>query len=69
MAIDKSSETWEEIERFIDAQMVAITSRLLLRSTDINMSQYLRGSYVALNDLKQLPDKKEVPLVNLDTYI
>lgn len=68
MSIDKNSDSWEEVIRFIDSEMESITQKLVRKSTDNSDTQYLRGAYAALTQLKQLPDKKTIPLVEIDNY-
>jgi hypothetical protein len=68
MSIDKNSESWEEVNAFIENESRSILSKLVLKTTSELETQYLRGAYAILNQLKQLPDKKVIPLVEIDNY-
>lgn len=68
MSIDKSSDTWEEIEKFVDSESVSVLKKLVLKNVDEKETQFLRGAYAVLLQLKQLPDKKPIPLVDIDNY-
>lgn len=55
--IDKTSDTWEEIEQYIDTEIAAASRKLESVQTKESMTMYYRGVHAALIAIKALPEK------------
>ena len=66
--IDTTSDTWLDIERFIDEQLAASSRKLLSVTLDFNLTMYHRGIVAALTDLKSLSSKQPVSLLTSSEY-
>ena len=66
--IDTHSETWLEIERFIDEQLAASSRKLASISLEYNLTMYHRGIVAGLTDVKLLVNKESVALLQSNDY-
>ena len=66
--IDTTSDTWQDIESFIDEQLAASSRKLASISLDYNLTMYHRGIIAALTDLKCLSSKQPVSLLQSNDY-
>ncbi len=66
--IDITSDTWLEIEGFIDEQLAASSRKLSSVTLDFNLTMYHRGIVSALTDLKSLSSKQPVSLLTSNEY-
>lgn len=66
--IDTTSDTWLDIERFMDEQLAASSRKLLSVTLDFNLTMYHRGIVAALTDLKSLSSKQPVSLLTSSEY-
>jgi hypothetical protein len=66
--IDITSDTWLEIESFIDEQLAASSRKLSSVTLDFNLTMYHRGIVAAMADLKSLSHKQPVPLLTSNEY-
>jgi hypothetical protein len=66
--IDITSDTWLEIEGFIDEQLAASSRKLSSVTLDFNLTMYHRGIVSALTDLKSLSNKQPVSLLTSNEY-
>lgn len=66
--IDINSDTWLEIESFIDEQIAASSRKLSSITLDFNLTMYHRGVVAVLTDLKSLSSKQPVSLLTSNDY-
>ena len=66
--IDITSDTWLEIEGFIDEQLAASSRKLSSVTLDFTLTMYHRGIVSALTDLKSLSNKQPVSLLTSNEY-
>lgn len=66
--IDITSDTWLEIESFIDEQLAASSRKLSSVTLDFPLTMYHRGIVSALTDLKSLSNKQPVSLLTSNEY-
>lgn len=66
--LDKQSETWEAVVKFIDTELAAVSRKLASKTSDYSDTMFNRGYLAALVSLKELPDKAEIPPLTTDDY-
>jgi hypothetical protein len=68
MKINPDSETWKELSSRLDKEMQNTTKKVLQSGTDLAITEYWRGYYAALKNIRALPQQQELKAVPMIDY-